>query len=110
MLFQKVTDIHPAVCSGLFSRNSKNGTGSKRTCSYTRAAENQCEVEKRISTKKSISTISHPTSNEPSTFSFGNESVNSGNLENVNSKSKKHREPKSTSTITRPNSNVLSSA
>ena len=66
--------------------------------------------KKRISTKKSTSTITHPTSNEPSTSSFGNESVNSGNLENVNSKSKKHRQPKSTSTITRPNSNVPSSA
>lgn len=66
--------------------------------------------KKRISTKKSTSTITHPTSNEHSIFSFGNEFVNSGNLENVNSKSKKHRQPKSTSTITRPNSNVPSSA
>lgn len=48
----KKSQTYAAVCSGLFSRNSKNGTGSKRTCYYTRAAENQCEVEKKNFNKK----------------------------------------------------------
>ena len=65
--------------------------------------------KKIISTIKSTSTITHPTSNKPSTSSFGNEPVNSENLGNVNLKSK-HRQPKPTSTITCPNSNVPSSA